>query len=134
MRSGDIFSSKPHLKYVPPPLSYYVKQIDKCKYNKIHIVCEDTVNPVVNELLKLYENAVYNKNILEKDIKIILGATNIIYSVGTFIPALLLLSDNIKSIYGNSCSTIKELTEYYKVMKPWKNTKVQRNYILTYDV
>ena len=25
------------------------------------------------------------------------------------------------------------LEEYYKIMKPWKNTIAQRNYILTYD-
>ena len=128
IRSGDTFSSNPHPSYVPPPLSYYIKEIDKCKYEKIHIICQDTKNPVVNELLKLYKNAVYEKNTLEKDIIIILGATNIIFSVGTFIPSLMLLSKNIKNLYGK-----KELKEYYKIMKPWKNTIVQRNYILTYD-
>ena len=128
IRSGDMFSSKPHPSYVPPPLSYYIKEIDKHKYEKIHIICEDTINPVVNELLKLYKNAVYEKNTLEKDIRIILGATNLIFSVGTFIPSLMLLSTNIKHLY-----RIKELKEYNKIMKPWKNTIVQRNYILTYD-
>ena len=128
IRSGDVFSSNPHPSYVPSPLSYYIKEIDKHKYEKIHIICEDTINPVVNELLKLYKNAVYEKNTLEKDIRIILGATNLIFSVGSFIPSLMLLSKNIKNLYGN-----KELKEYYKIMKPWKNTIVQRNYILTYD-
>ena len=71
--------------------------ISKYKYEKIHIICEDTINPVVNKLLKLYKNAIYEKNTLEKDIRIILGATNIIYSVGTFIPSLMLLSSNIKN-------------------------------------
>ena len=128
IRSGDIFSSKPHPCYVPPPLSYYTKEIDKYKYEKIHIICEDTINPVVNELLKLYKNAVYEKNTLEKDIRIILGATHIIFSVGTFIASLMLLSNNNKYLYG-----MQELKDYYKIMKPWKNTIEQRNYILTYD-
>ena len=132
IRSGDIFNSNPHPNYVPPPLSYYTKEIDKYKYEKIHIICEDTINPVTNELRKLYKNAVYEKNTLEKDIRIILGATNIIYSVGTFIPALMLLSNNNKYIYGKACNN-EELKEYYKIMKPWKNTIEQRNYILTYD-
>ena len=101
-----------------------------CK--KIHIICEDTINPVVNELLKLYKNAVYEKNTLEKDIRIILGATHIIFSVGTFIPSLMLLSNNNKYIYGKNFND-DELKEYYKIMKPWKNTIEQRNYILTYD-
>ena len=137
IRSGDIFNSKPHPNYVPPPLSYYTKEIDKYKYEKIHIICEDTINPVTNELRKLYKNAVYEKNTLEKDIRIILGATNIIYSVGTFIPSLMLLSNNNKYLYGKVCEkgygTSEELKEYYKVMKPWINTIEQRNYILTYN-
>ena len=101
IRSGDIFNTHSHPKYVPPPLSYYTKEIDKYKYKKIHIICEDTKNPVVNELLKLYKNAVYEQNTLEKDIRIILGATNIIYSVGTFIPSLMWLSNNNKYLYLN---------------------------------
>ena len=133
IRSGDIFSSRPHREYVPPPLCYYTKEIDKYKYEKIHIICEDTKNPVVNELLKSYKNAVWEKNNLEKDIRIILGATNIIYSVGTFIPSLMYLSNNNKYLFGYSFSNHDKLNEYYKIMKPWKNTKVQRNYILTYD-
>jgi hypothetical protein len=133
IRSGDIFTSNPHPSYVPPPLSYYIKEINKYKYEKIHIICEDTKNPVVIELLKLYKNAVYEKNTLEKDIRIILGATNIIFSIGTFIPSLMLLSDNIKYLYGNCDANNEELKEYYKIMKPWKNTITQRNYILTYN-
>ena len=134
IRGGDLFSSKPNAKYIPPPLSYYIKELNKRKYEKIHIICEDTKNPVVNELLKLYKNAVYEKNDLEKDIRIILGATNIIYSIGTFIPSLMLLSNNIKYIYGKSTTNDnEELKEYYKNMKPWKNTKKQRDYILTYE-
>ena len=61
-----------------------------------------------------------------------MGATNIIYSVGTFIPALMLLSNNNKYLYGSQGNN-EELKEYYKIMKPWKNTIEQRNYILTYD-
>ena len=132
IRSGDIFSSKPHTGYIPPPLSYYIKEIDKHKYKKIHIVCEDRINPVVNELLKLYKNAFHEKNTLEKDIKIILGATNIIFSVGSFIPELMKLSYNIRHLHGKDCNN-EELQDYYKVMKPWKNTEEQRNYILTYN-
>ena len=62
----------------------------------IIIVSEDKKNPVVEKLLKLYKNSEYNKNSLTKDIKIILGATNIVYSVGTFIPSILLMSNNYK--------------------------------------
>ena len=50
--------------------------------------------------VKLYKNAIWKKNTLEEDIRIILGATNIIFSVGTFIPSLMLLSNNNKYLYG----------------------------------
>ena len=64
IRSGDIFSSNPHPNYVPPPLSYYTKEIDKYKYEKIHIICEDTINPVVNELRKLNKKMPFMKETL----------------------------------------------------------------------
>ena len=131
IRSGDIFSSNPHRNYVPPPLVYYTKQINKNNFDNIIIICEDKKNPVVNKLLELYKNATYNKHSLQKDIELILGASNIIFSVGTFIPSLMLMSDNIKYLYGKDCNN-EELEDYYKVMKPWKNTEKQRDYILTY--
>lgn len=130
IRSGDIFTSRPHPGYIPPPLSFYTTQIKKYKYRQIIIVCEDKVNPVVNKLLELYENSVYNKNTLEEDIRLVLGATNIISSVGTFVPSLLLISNNIKHYI--VCNHNK-LQDYYKIMSPWKNTKQQRDYILTYE-
>ena len=128
IRSGDIFVN-PHPAYVPPPLSYYIREINSRKYERIHIICEDTVNPVVNSLLSLYENANHEKRTLENDIKIILGATNIIQSIGTFIPSLLLFSNNIRFVHD---SFKNESQEYYKVMYPWKNTSEQNKYILSY--
>ena len=113
-------------------MSYYCKFLDKNNYTKIIIVCEDRINPVVNKLLKLYKNAVYNKNSLTEDIKIILGATNIISSVGTLVSSLIMLSNNIKNCYGKSFNN-EELEEYYLIMKPWINSKKQRDYILTYQ-
>ena len=86
----------------------------------------------MNKLLKLYKNAVYNKNSLTEDIKIILGATNIISSVGTLVSSLIMLSNNIKNCYGKSFNN-EELEEYYLIMKPWINSKKQRDYILTYQ-
>ncbi len=132
IRSGDIFSQYPHSTYVPPPLAYYTKEINKHKYDKIYIVCEDNINPVVNKLLHLYKNSIYKKNNLEEDVKLLLEATNIIYSVGTLVPNLMLLSNNIKYIYGEAFNN-KELQDYYLSMKPWRNTKIQRDYIINYN-
>ena len=68
------------------------------------------------------------KNNLEMDIRKILGATNILYSVGTFIPSLMLFSKNINFIH-NEFKSI----EYDKIMRPWRNTPEQRDYILKFD-
>ena len=133
IRSGDIFSTCPNRAYVPPPLSYYINYINKIQHKKIIIISEDKKNPVINKLLQLYKNAEYNKRTLNHDIRIILGATKIIYSIGTFIPKLLLMSDNIKLLYGSEHSQHEELEDYYQIMKPWRNTKIQRDYILTYN-
>ena len=141
IRSGDIFKKSPHAAYIPPPLSYYIKEINKKKYNKIIILCEDRINPVVNKLLELYKNAIHNINNLEEDIRFILGASNIVFSVGTFIPALIQLTDNIKYITGfNSCYCSNnndgnnvEFKDYYIIMRPWRNTEKQRECILTYN-
>tara|TARA_B110000977_G_C11068379_1_gene488651 strand:+ start:2602 stop:2832 length:231 start_codon:yes stop_codon:yes gene_type:complete len=76
---------------------------------------------------------VYNKNNLEEDIRLILGATNVIFSVGTFVKSLMIMSDNIKYLYGSPFNN-KELQDYYKTMKPWKNTTEQRDFILTYKL
>ena len=151
IRSGDIFSSRPHPMYIPPPLSFYQKIIDNNNFTNIIIICEDKINPVVNKLLELYPNSIYNKNTLIEDIKIILSAKQIICSVGTFIPALCLLSNNIKIIYNCLNNYIddkifiytdlpitnlytKELNNYYKQMTPWKNNKIQRRLMLNYDI
>lgn len=129
IRSGDIFNSRPHPLYVPPPLKYYIDNIIEQKPDKIIIVCEDKKNPVVDTLLTLYPNSIWKKNSLEDDIKIVLGSTNVISSVGTFIPSLLMISDNIK----NHISYTND-NEYRKIMYPWKCSKIQKEYILRYGI
>jgi hypothetical protein len=131
VRSGDLFNKNPYSEYIPPPLSYYTNILNNNKYNMIIIVCEDEINPVVHELLKLYHNANYSKNNLENDIKIILGATNIIESVGSFIPGLTIFSSNIKKIYSPYMYK-RQLEQYYLINKPWKNTQEQRDAIINY--
>ena len=131
IRSGDVFKCNPPSYYIPPPLSYYTKYIDKGKYEKIIIVSEDNKNPVVNKLLELYDNSIWEINKLEKDIKILLGAANIIQSVGTMVPSLMLLSDNIQICYTTDG---EDLEDYYKVMKPWKYTNEQKEFMMTYQL
>jgi hypothetical protein len=144
IRSGDIFDKNPHPNYIVPPLSYYNRILSSGNYNKIIIVAEDTKNPVINELIKLYPNIDHKKQNLVDDIKIILGTSKIVTSFGTFIPFLLLFSKEIKDVYKPSYqqslhSSLRgvhihdtDLTEYRLHLHPWKNTKEQRDYIINH--
>ena len=144
---GDVFSKNPPSYYLPPPLSFYVNILKSNNFDKIILLSEDKKNPIILELIKLFPNIIFELRNLDDDIKIILSARNIISSIGTFIPSLLLLSNNIENIYYPSYSPVNyfcnlnfkkinikeiDLSNYYKKMIPWKNSKEQNNYLLNY--
>jgi len=142
IRSGDLFiGTSPHPKYLSPPLSYYEKIIENNSYNNIYLIAEDTLNPCINKLLELYPRIIFKLQNLEQDIKLILSATNVVISIGTFVSELLSISDNVKNVYlPNYCNFKKlgvknhltDLSEYYKLMIPWKNTLEQKKKMLEY--
>jgi hypothetical protein len=151
IRSGDIFLNKyPHTGYIVPPLSYYVDIIEKNSFNKIIIVAEDNSNPTIGKLLELYPNIIFKQQNLVEDMKLILGAKNLVESFGTFTQALILLSYNIKNIYRPSyqlkCYShhhkssesinihITELKNYRSKLLPWNNTPEQREFLLNYKL
>lgn len=98
IRSGDLFHNfSPG--YIPPPLYYYQKIINEGDWNKITIISEDRLNPVIDKILELYPNINFSINSLEKDIKSVLTTTNIVFSIGTFIPMLLLLTEYTNKVF-----------------------------------
>jgi len=150
IKSGDILGSKTHAKYMMPPLSYYTDIINKNKYKRIWLVAEDIKNPCVNKLLQLYPNIIFNKQRLTEDIELILEAQTIIESFGSFVSSLLLISENIKTIYRPSYHIARvnrvhkarnftanivniDLQKYLSILSPWRNTKKQKNLILNYE-
>ena len=130
VRSGDVFSALPSPQYVPPPMSYQLRELGRNRYRRIKIVCEDRANPVVRALLRLYKNASHAIQPLTHDIKTILGAANIIQSMGTFVPSLMQLSNNIKFIHPSFDRTANRA--YYEVASPWKNTYNQLRALMSY--
>lgn len=149
IRSGDIFSHRPHSLYVMPPFSYYLNIINNNNYDNIILIAEDTKNPCINALLKHYPKIIFTKQNLDTDIKIILSGTDIVMGYGTFIPCLILFSENIRKLYrpqyvsGSNYNNkyLKELNttsilhdEYYKKVFPWKNTLVQQKIMLEYGM
>jgi hypothetical protein len=147
IRSGDIFQGDgAHFEYITPPLVFYTDIIDNSNYNEIYLIAEDTLNPCIENLIKLYPKIKFKVQSLDEDIKLILSASNIIMSYGTFIPALLKFSDKIKNLYKASyCKYIEEiystinvydtdLKEYKKLIGDWKNTEEQKKLMLTYQL
>jgi hypothetical protein len=148
IRSGDIFNNtidQCARGYIMPPLSYYTNILNNHMYNKIYIVAEDTKNPCINKLVELYPNIHLKIQSLDQDIALVLAATNLIMSYGTFCPALLLLSDNIRNVYRPSycmsdivsINTINDtriqLGDYKHKLTPWLNTPGQRQIMLTWQ-
>lgn len=146
IRSGDIFEANPHGDYIMPPLSFYVDIIENNAYDDIYLVAEDRGNPCINKLLELYPSIKFKIQSLDEDIKLILGASNIVMTFGTFIPLLLTISDHIKTVYTTSYAAglihhnkmttvtniVTELAEYRNKLHPWKNTPEQREIMMTY--
>ena len=127
-----------------PPLSYYTKIINSNIYDNIYLASEDTANPCVNELLKLYPNIKFNIQSLDEDIGLILDAANIVMSFGTFIPFLLTFSKNIQNLYHPSYYThfntdlnfnkySINLDKYHNMIDKWHNSNYQNYLIINYD-
>jgi len=145
IRSGDIFQSRrPHAGYIMPPLSYYTTILDRQPFRHVELIAEDMMNPVISPLLDKYPHIHFQKRSLEEDIVILLGAHHVISSYGTFVPALLVLSDHIRTLYNPSYQMDMILSKpsvsvfsyplghYYRLQKPWVNSPEQRRRMLEY--
>ncbi len=147
IRGGDIFSNEPHPAYVQPPLNYYFNIINRNNFNLINVIYEDNSNPCVEELKKNSNNK-YNfySQTLEKDLELLLNASNLVFGFGTFGFVIYLLNSNIKNIFfpsyvieelpkgswGNNINLlIIDLPNYIKVGE-WKNTKEQLKLMFEY--
>lgn len=152
IRSGDIFGKEyVHSGYAQPPLSYYVAVLKLSQPTRVILVYEDTGNPCIEVLQKyLSDNHIpyinFSKNVSET-VSLLLHAKNICYWKGTFVPQIILLSENIKIngyTYNSSnpriyekfktVYTLKEKNTDYEdnVLKAWKNTKEQKKKMIEY--
>ena len=151
IRSGDLFSNEPPGTYICPPLSYYTDILNKNKFKKKYILTEDLNNPCTNKLLELFPDIILRvNNQLDDDIMIILNSQNIICSFGTFIPCLLLLSENIRNVYRTNydyCTNfiedlnnvnkniklnILDYNDYKSKIAVWRNNSEQRDIMINY--
>jgi hypothetical protein len=149
IRSGDIFSWCPHDKYPQPPLDYYVKIIDKNIKKNIIIVYENTLNPVINILIKKYKeykNINFQSSSVTNDINILSRCKTLVISNGTFNVVAFVLSNTITKIIvpsymdkndwfslNDDIIEIINIPNYIQIGE-WKNSIEQRKLMLEYKM
>ena len=103
LRGGDVFGTREAKNYGQPPLSFYQKVLEHCRARHVHIVYQDELNPVLTRLISLCEEKsigyTTQSGSLTEDIETLMGAQTLAVGRGTFLPAVVGLSDHIKRVY-----------------------------------
>lgn len=98
-------SGTQNIVYTIPPLIAYEKIINL--FEKVIIVSEDRLNPVINSLQeKYFEKVTVQTNSLQEDIELILSAKNLAFASifnSTFAHVLSYLSPKIENVYIFDC-------------------------------
>ncbi|MDA8652956.1 hypothetical protein N9L62_01930 [Candidatus Actinomarina sp.] len=145
LRSGDIFNKNPHSSYIQPPLSYYLKLLEKYDLN---LVFQDYNNPCISSLLinEGVKNA--SQSSLHNDLVYLANSKNLAIGHGTFGLAIYIISNKLQNLYiphfsfldfpsGEWGSDINihtiELKNYIKKGN-WKNSYLQRRKMLNYKL
>ena len=149
IRSGDIFVYG-HRDYFQPPLCFYIKILDIFKFNKVYIISEDKLNPVISNLISKYSYIKKKRNILKLDISYLINSYNMVAARSTFFSVSIKLNDKLKFLweydfYSSSSKKylnlhyltykfpiyytiykMKSTINYRKIMIPWINSPKQR--------
>jgi hypothetical protein len=152
IRGGDIFlGSYTHNKrgYFQPPLCFYEKILDIFKFNKVFIISQDELNPVIPKLLNKYSYISKNKNELKVDISYIINSYNMVAGKSTFFSTSIKFNDKLKFLWEYDSSPLSQKylhlhysaynfqfnyivykmnlsNNYRKLMNPWYNIPKQR--------
>lgn len=103
LRGGDVFGARDVRNYGQPPVAFYQKVFDHAQPKTVHIVFQDRLNPVLDELVKLCEKrsitCTTQSHSLKEDIESLAAAHTLVAGRGTFAPAIVGLSPHIKKVY-----------------------------------
>ena len=111
-RGGDAWNSRPHPQYSPFPYSHIKKVVEK--YDEIIIVHQDETNLIMKKFISDFSEKIIKtvSSSLRHDISYLMNATNLLQtSVGTFLPAIALMSKKVKNYYSSS-STLYNQIDY----------------------
>ena len=103
-RAGDVFQSKsPHPDYGQPPLSYYLKVVEREKPVRVWLVFEDRGNPCVDAVEFALRDGgievILQSATLADDLRVLLSARRLVASRGTFASMVAHLSDRLQRVY-----------------------------------
>ena len=125
IRSGDIFEKAEAYNefYSQPPLCFYKQIIKEYKFNKIYIISENKLNPIIDKLILEYPDIIYNENRIELDMAYLIYAYNIVGSISTFINMVIRLNNNLKFFweYDLPNRESKIIHCHHSYFKPYKN-------------
>ena len=114
IRSGkDIFKNQGHVQgsYFQPPLCFYQTIISMFNFSNIYIISNGMENPVIDKLLKSYNNIKYFHGTVEEDVGIILSARNLVLPCSSFSVELIKMSDNLKNLF--EFNLVSKMDRYY---------------------
>jgi hypothetical protein len=122
IRGGDIFLESytyPIRGYFQPPLCFYEKILDNFKFNKVFILSQDSLNPVIPKLLNKYSYIRKKNNELKVDISYLINSYNMVAGKSTLFSTSIKFNDKLKILWEYDCSpsTQKYLHLHYSVYK-----------------
>ena len=103
LRGGDVFGERDVRNYGQPPFCFYQKILESSPWVRVHLVSEDNVNPVLSRISDYCGRRgiefIWSRQSLKTDLQTLFAARNLVASRGTFIPAVVGLSKNIRRVY-----------------------------------
>lgn len=153
IRSGDIFeTSSPNPKYAQPPLSFYLRAIDKFSPRRVTLVFENESNPVIQKLIAEIRAQGISCRIIDgalsEAIRHLSAARNIVVGTGTFAVPFIAFrpgpinvfsfgrgSKALERIGNRSFSAYLCVDEVYeRVMTPCTNSQIQRENMISHKI
>lgn len=152
LRGGDVFGPRKPASYGQPPLAFYETLLAHEAWTGVTVVHEDEKNPVLRPLLesctaRKIPVTTHSGSVVD-DIAVLLGASTLVAGRGTFMPAVVGLSRNVRRVFyfhdkfslhppvaGVEIVRIidKEGTYVQDVLSNnWENSEYQHNLMLSY--
>jgi len=98
IRGGDIFNAhyNGYKEYPQPPLCFYTTILKVFKFRKIIIISEDSLNPVIPELIHKNSLIKYTKHNIKIDISYLINSYNIVAGKSSFLTSAIKFNDKLK--------------------------------------